>query len=563
MRRFPGLLAVVGASAVLRLLHLRAVASSPFFAHPVLDGAYADEWARAVLAGAAPAAPFYQDPLHPHLLALLYRLFGPAPLPVHLLQVLFGVGVAACVYGIAWLAFDRRTAVLAGLGAALYRPFIFYDGLFEKTSLTLFLVALWLWLAALALRRRGPALALAAGAVLGAACLTRGNLLAFVPLFPLVFLPTRTLAACALAGSLAVVGPVAARNSLVGGELLLTTTMLGQNLYAGNNPGNLDGQNGTPPWVRTAPEFEETDFAAQAEAVSGRRLTPGEVSAFYARSALAWAASEPGAWARLLLRKAALFVSRHEVPDNQDIGFFGRYSGVLRLPLPGFGLVFALGLPGLLLCGRSSPVRRALAIFLPVYALSTVLFFVLSRYRVVSVPALLPFAAAFAWRTLDAAAAARRGGSWRPLAAACVAALAAFGLTLLPVRGVPAATAGAQTLANLGAALHRGGDVAGAERAFLDAIALDPALAGAWRSLGVSRYRRGERAGAFAALREASRLRPDDAVSRYYLGTILEERGELAAAEALYAEAARLLPARADFRAARDRIARRRAAGVP
>jgi 4-amino-4-deoxy-L-arabinose transferase-like glycosyltransferase len=555
-------------AALLRGANLAFLSSSPFFSRPVLDGAFCDRWALDILGGTAPAAPFYQDPLYPYLLALIYRLFGHGYLTVYLLQLLLGLGVVAVVFDLTRRLFDLRAAVAAGLLAAAYRPFLFYEGQVEKTSVAVAMTAAWLWLSVKAIQRRRRGDALLAGAALGMACLTRGNLLAFVPFLPGLFLlapagppdagsrsGNRALAALALAGALGVVAPVALRNSLLGGELLLTTTQIGQNFYAGNNAANRDGQNGTPPWVRTAPEFEEEDFAAYAERATGRPLSRREVSLFYARQALAWISGTPGDFLALAARKAALYVSRHEVPDNADIGFFGRYSPLLRPPFPGFGAVFALGFAGMALLGRAGAARRGLVAFFWLYALATVAFFVLSRFRVLAVPALLPFAGGFAVRLGECAAAAARGEGARRLLHGLSLAAAGFALTLLPVSGVSSVTAGSQSLVNLGAQLYREGDVEAAAGAFREALAVDPRSVAAQRSLGVLEFARGDRTAAQALLARALEASPDDPVSRYYLGMILEEQGDVAGAAGHYAAAARLLPGRQDIRAALARTA--------
>jgi 4-amino-4-deoxy-L-arabinose transferase-like glycosyltransferase len=554
---------VLAAAALLRGANLAFLSSSPFFRRPTLDGAFCDRWALDILAGSAPATPFYQDPLYPHLLALLYRLFGHDYLPVYVLQLLLGLGVVAVVFDLTRRLFDLRSAVAAGLFAAAYRPFLFYEGQVEKTAVAVALTAIWLWLSVRGLEGRRKGDAFLAGLALGLACLTRGNLLAFVPLLALLFLlaPTRprvgeasrrgvALATVALAGSLCVLAPVALRNSLLGGELLLTTTQFGQNFYAGNNAANRDGQNGTPPWVRTAPEFEEEDFAAHARHVEGRALSRREVSLFYVRQAVAWIGGNPGDFLSLTARKAALYVSRHEVPDNADIGFFGRYSPLLRPPLPGFGAVFALGFAGMALLGRVGVARRALMTFFWLYALATVAFFVLSRFRVLAVPALLPFAGAFVvWSGESAAAAARGEGVRRPLRGLALAAVG-LALTLLPVPGVSSVTAGSQSLVNLGAQLYQEGDVDAAAAAFRDALGIDPRSVSALRSLGVLEFGRGNRAAAQTLLTQALEAGTEDPVSHYYLGMIREEQGDIAAAAGHYVAAARLLPGREDIRAA-------------
>jgi tetratricopeptide (TPR) repeat protein len=565
-----GLAITLGVAALLRIANLHALSSSPFFHRPILDGLFCDRWALGILAGQAPGSPFYQDPLYPYFLALLYRVFGHDYRVVYGAQLLLGLMVVALVADLARRLFGVRPALAAGALAATYRPFIFYESQIEKTAVALALVTLWLWVSVRALQGRSGSAAFASGMALGLACLTRGNLLVFVVLLPLFFLfaPSRrlrggaaaggrTLGALALAGALAVLGPVAVRNSLLGGELLLTTTQIGQNLYAGNNPANRDGQNGTPPWVRTSPEFEEGDFAAYAEQVRGRTLTRREVSMFYAGAAMRWAAEDPRSFLGLALRKAALYLSRIEVPDNQDIDFFGRYSPVLKANLPGFGAVFALGFAGMALFGRGSTARVGITAFFWVYALATVIFFVLSRFRVLSLPALLPFAGAFAVRFVEALAAAARGEGAARAAKGAALALAGLALTLAPVAGVARAVAGAQTLVNLGVQYYEEGDPEAAGKTFREALTIDPSHTSALRSLGVLAFKRGDAEEAFTFLQRVAEINPEDPVGRYYLGMLNEARGDLPRAVADYTVAARLWPGRGDIKEALARVLER------
>lgn len=497
------------------------------------------------------------------MLALLYGLFGHRYLPVYLFQLALGLAVVVLVHDTTRRLFDGRAALVAAAGAALYKPLIFHEAQIEKTALAVALAALLLWAAVRSLespRARWPALA---GVALGIASLARTNLLLFVPLLPLGLAavrwrraragsphpaPGRHAWAAALAGALAVVAPVAARNSLLGGELLLTSTQFGQNLFIGNNPGNPTGQYLAPPWVRAAPEYEEADFAAHAEAAAGRRLSAGEVSGFYAREVLRWALDRPADFLRTLGRKAAIYLNDYEYPDTQDLGFFGRYSPVLRLPLPGFGVVLALGGAGLLLlAGRNAP-RLFLAGYLLIGALAVIAFFVLSRYRLPAVPALLPFVGGFAVRIWDDLRSRGLPGRVRRVGAGLALAAAGMALGHLPVQKVPPSVAGAQTLANLGARLYEEGDRQGAARAFEEALALDPGRAGTLRSLGIIAYERGDAPRARAMFDRALAASPGDAAAWYYRGRLGEEAGDREAALADLARAVELAPARTDFR---------------
>src|SRR5262249_15453318 len=80
------------------------------------------------------------------------------------------------------------------------------------------------------------------------------------------FVPLRTLrpAATFLAGLAIVIGPVAVRNSLVGGGLYVTTSQSGPNFYIGNNP-KADGTYASLRFGRGAPEYERQDATEIAE----------------------------------------------------------------------------------------------------------------------------------------------------------------------------------------------------------------------------------------------------------------------------------------------------------
>ena len=75
------------------------------------------------------------------------------------------------------------TAWIAAGCSAFYLPSVYYEGLILKTALAMFLATVVLWgVARSDPDRPGPAW-IGIGVALGAACLTRGNLVLFVPFF--------------------------------------------------------------------------------------------------------------------------------------------------------------------------------------------------------------------------------------------------------------------------------------------------------------------------------------------------------------------------------------------
>jgi tetratricopeptide (TPR) repeat protein len=584
--------AVVLLGLGLRVANLADVADSPFFSRPVIDGQAYDQWARAIASGKAPAEPFYQDPLYPYFLAGVYRAFGHNFWAVYVIQLLLGVALILLVLDTTRLLFGPVAAVAAALLAALYKPFIFYDCQIEKTALAVFLTGLLVWLTVRTLKPRehspySPVESgyvvlvwpFATGVALGLAALTRANLLLFAPLLilalmsrPLLPAPHSSLIArrssfralAALAGIVLVIVPVSVRNSILAREFVLTTAQAGQNLYIGNSPYNNTGQYQAPPWVRPNPEFEQADFAEYARRQAGKDLTHGEVSRFYVRAALDWMRTHPAAFLRNLGRKLVLYFNNFEVPDNQDMYFFARYSWVLRLPLPGFGIIFGLGMAGLVITrekrnrqGRKadSLARTALAVFFFGYAATVIVFFVFSRYRIPALPALLPFAGAMLASSLGvvrrssftihhSALSAQRSSFIPSLLLASVC----FAVTHYPVRRGPGTSEAAQCLVNLASMYFQEGDTGRAVATFHEALAVRPGLGEALRNLGIIALSRKDVSQAAELLARAVRAEPANPVTHHYLGKAFELRRMPDSALSSFRHAVELAPGRVEYR---------------
>src|SRR4051794_18345579 len=93
------LLAILALALVLRLGHFWTVRSAPFFGQLVMDSQEYDRWARQIAGGDwLGSEVFFQAPLYPYLLGLLYRLFGPHLDAVYLFQILFSVAGIYALY---------------------------------------------------------------------------------------------------------------------------------------------------------------------------------------------------------------------------------------------------------------------------------------------------------------------------------------------------------------------------------------------------------------------------------------------------------------------------------
>ena len=504
---------VFAVALLVRLVHLWCISDAPFFGLHMGDGRIFHAWGQRLAAGDwIGSEVFFQAPLYPYFLGLVYA--GLPEGPVWLLGLQAGIGALSCALltTAGRRLFSARAGTLAGLLLAVYPPVVFSDALVQKSVLVLLLVNLLLLVWARVLERSGSELRLGEFAVLGLVLaglvLSRENGVVLAGPILLWLLLQRSLSArrrsalvAAFACGLALLlVPVALRNLVVGGELVLTTSNFGPNLYIGNNE-RADGFYVALAEGRASPSYEREDAARLAEQALARKLSAGEVSAYWAGRALDYIRSDPLGWSRLLARKWVLLWNRREFADTEDLASHAEWSPVLRALSPlHFGVLAPLAALGAVSTWRERRRLWSLHGMWVVYALSVVLFFVFARFRLPLVPFLMLFAGAGLAR-LPELLRSRSLRDWTaPVAAVCVVAI----LCNWPVR----ARAGAPWLApyNLGSALL-------AERRYQEAA----------RSLA-----------------EAVRLGPDQAVAHYNLALALQFRGRLAEAVPHFREATRL-----------------------
>jgi tetratricopeptide (TPR) repeat protein len=557
---------IFGVALVIRLTHVWLLSRSPFFTVLLGDARGYDEWAVRIAAGEWIGKDvFYQAPLYPYFLAVLYRLFGHSFVAVRVVQSLIGAGSCALLGLAANRFFSRRVGLIAGIALAIYAPAIFFDALIQKSVLDLFFLTLALSLIArLVDEPQHVGLWLGLGVSMGGLSLTRENALVFVAviLWWALWAPRLTTAAAPLtqrllrqaaraprgkatfravsafvAGLAIVLLPVAIRNFAVGGGFYLTTSQFGPNFYIGNNP-RADGTYASLRFGRGAPEYERTDATELAEHATGRHLTPGDVSSYWTGRALDFMTTQPLAWLRLMGRKVLLLVNRTEMLDTESQESHAEYSWVLRVGgwFGHVGIVAPLALVGLVLAW---PARRRLAILYwmtGLYAASVLMFYVFARYRLPLIPLLLLFAAeAIAALPSWIAAASPRQ---RALMGAAVCAVAV--LTNWPVLSKPLMMAITET--NLATALQIEGRTDEAAVHYRRAIELQPEYAPAYNNLGVMQRATGNLDAAIATYRQALALNGDYPDAHYNLANALLERNRPKEAAEHFSIALRSIP---------------------
>ncbi len=501
-------LLIFGLALAVRLMHVAGIWDLVYFDVPLVDGINYFNTARLIAGGELLGgnAPFWQPPLYPYFLALLMILFGGGMTPIYATQALIGSLSCVLIERIGTRVFTGRAGLWAGLMAALYGPLIHFDAqpLIPVLHIALTLLGLLFLLRAAGIpepahaARRDWALA---GLFWGLSAIATPNILLAAPPAA-AWIRGRTRGASRvpvllfLAGVAGPVLAVTARNAAVAGEFVLISANGGINFYIGNNP-DYDRT------IRIRPGGEFERLAQEPEhlgiaSASGR-------SRYFAGRAFDFIASHPGQALRLYGRKALDLIAGREIPRNQELYSYREHSWPLSIFLWRFGIAFPFGLVApLALAGcfvRNGPAaggRSLLWLYAAAYAVSILLFFPTSRYRL----PLVPIALILAGRLL---AAGRR--AWRRPA---VALAFAGGLVLFNLDAArPSETWPEEEALNRAYALRMKNRVDQAREEYLRAHALNPRRIDPLNALAVMAAREGRWEEADRRYRQVLEIAPD------------------------------------------------------
>ncbi|MCK6589986.1 MAG: glycosyltransferase family 39 protein [Polyangiaceae bacterium] len=279
---------------------------------PVMDGDFYHRVAQRIAAGlgytwlwpdgAVTFAAHYPVG-YPAMMGGMYALFGPHPGAAMALSAVLGSLAAVAVYRLAARAGSRRTALIAGLLAALHPGLVGYTPALMTEGVTASLLACGAWAMSGALEFLGPEpkslrravfATAGAGVVLGAATLVRPQSLVLAPIFAWIAWGSAPLrfralgASAALLAALLVCAPWTLRNCVRMKSCALVSVNGGWNLAIGAEPG------GAGTWAPIkVPEAcrEVWDEAAK--------------DACFGREALRSIAADPLGWAALAPKKLA------------------------------------------------------------------------------------------------------------------------------------------------------------------------------------------------------------------------------------------------------------------
>ncbi len=547
-------MAILVVATVSRLLYLLAYRSDPLASFLIHDARRYHDWAAALASGQSWAeGAFYQAPLYPYLVALVYGLAGARPLAVYAVQLGLGLSTILIVYRVARRAYGQSSGLAAAAVAALYGPLVFYETKLLPATAAVFLAPLLVERMQSADRWQKELGWLVSGIVLGAAALANPGLLLILPAgaWWIALDRSRTfrrrllrIAWFAVGAGLLIV-PVTVRNYRVSGEWVLISSNGGVTFYQGNNP-NAIGVFSTPPGFSGLIFEQREESIRLAERDSKRELGDGGVSSFFFKKGLAFLAEQPLRSARLFGRKLLFALANEEQPLEYNIRVDNNPFRWL-FPLP-FAIMLALAVirffPGAREPEKSARAEHPILLLILVQGVILLTFYVSGRYRLPAVPALAAMAGCGAVSLFTRLSSVGQGAA---ATAATAMLVAAFSLAYVPlVHGQPRDQQAAMGLIDRARAAWEVGRREEALELLRDSIALDPAHAERHLDLGQVSFEVGRLEEAEHAVREALRRDPDLTEALFLLGVIHVERRRLDEAAVVFAEVLRREPSRAN-----------------
>jgi hypothetical protein len=565
-------------------------------------------WAQRILAGQwTDHQAFYGLPGYAFLLALTYRIVQVQPFYVGLLQSVVEGFTSVIIYRLGCETFaSMRTRLssgtkfsestwigaLAGIGWGLFVPAQTFSIILMPTCWLVF--AFWaclLWLT----RVRQDSIWkpwLGIGVVIGFVGVFVATILFLSPIAVTAiclsvgrrvsgadrWLQRSAAVAILIVGMFAGASPAWIHNYFIAREPVLLSAHSGLNLWIGNNP-YATGYPRIPPGLRASQDGLLRDSVTLARKLSGKELTRAEVSRFWSDRADQWIRENRSKWFHLLGVKFSNFWNALQYDDLSIIKLLTN-DGVL---VPGirFGLVAALGIPGLLVGIVRVPRSRWIAAGILLHLAALMPVFITERYRLCAVPGLLLFSA-YLLVTLWQSLMQRR---WLAVSAIVVLTIGSTsfvtigrpepsnwsldhykaGIRFLENKKLPEAereltTAyayvpdNAEILFALGNLRLGQKNYGGAKQWYRKCLELDPNHTGAWNNAGIVAMEEKRWDIAERAFLQSLRVEPDSAKTHYLIARARLEQGNRQGALSAIEDAIRLAPTQPEFLELREQI---------
>ncbi|MEI8349404.1 MAG: tetratricopeptide repeat protein [Candidatus Omnitrophota bacterium] len=343
---------------------------------------------------------FMTWPLYAYFLGFLFKFFGDSPMHVYFLQFILGAIHCVLVYLIAKIVFNQKVAFISGLLCVWYGMFIFYDGLFMYTSLSIFLNSLLFLLMLYVKNAPSKKNLFFIGLFTGLCALAQPLIVLFgvssvAAIAMIAKLNWRARVynfSCFILGMCLVVGVTTLKNYVVEKDFILLSGNTGFNFYLGNNSEST-GNFFCPNNFNLNKEDMFRDAKIFANAQTGKNLKTSEVSRFWFTKATEFIKKSPYLWVKLLCKKMIYAFSPREFNQEVEYYFIADTMRIFKIMLMDLRIILPLGLLGMLVCLKKFKQVWLLYLMLITIACSMSLFFVITKLRIAMAPFLIIFAA--------------------------------------------------------------------------------------------------------------------------------------------------------------------------
>ncbi|MBI9082510.1 MAG: glycosyltransferase family 39 protein [Desulfobacterales bacterium] len=397
-------------AAVVRSVVLFDISHSPYSDFLLMDEQIYHSWAVQLAEGTFESTRIYEfTPLPAYIMAIVYRLFGPEPFYIRIVNLVYGILTCWIIFLIGKNLGGRTVGLISGVMACFYGPFVLYSVVPLKTALAVLLFALTVYFFLSATDSEGSGRKVIAGLAAGLLLNVRPHGIAVIGCllfaFPVIDWQRKAGLGKAVAGTAAyaaglllAISPFMARNYFVAGELALTTPQAGQNLYYGNQLTNPTPYYRPLAFAASSPFKQGVQFTIEASRRTGKTLSHREASAFWMRQVFRDALERPVGFAWKLWGKGLALFNRFEPGDHYHIDFLKKVMPTFRFPFLSLWIVMPLAMATLLtgVAGR----KKSLAVFavFGAYGATLVILYTNTRYRLPVTALLIPLAALGLWR---------------------------------------------------------------------------------------------------------------------------------------------------------------------
>lgn len=389
---------------ILRIFALSSLKGTIYFDYPLLDESVYHDLAQKILSGTPFTSSRGFGLLPAYIMAFTYKIFSPDIIYIRCLNIFLGIFTCFFIFHIGKELVNHRVGLLSCLIAVLYKPFIFYNIVPLKTSLSVFLFAAAVYLFVSILNKRSWTRILLLGVTLGLMLNVRPNCILIIPLLLLCIIwklfREKTSFKTQMAAILFfIVGisislfPFMQKKLETTGKLRVTTGQSGYAFYLGNNLENPDPYFRPVPFASGSPFEQGTQMIIEASRREGRKLMSGEASRYWRKQVFKMAQDNPGHFILKFCRKMLVFFNRFEAGDHYNIAFMSNFAGFFKAPLLSFWLIMPLGIAGLMVSLRRYNISKYLLLIFIVYGSTLILFYTNARFRLPFLVILIPFAA--------------------------------------------------------------------------------------------------------------------------------------------------------------------------